>query len=80
MGGALVEISDASTSSNSTVPNAGLTPAHPWELLNPLNPESCRVYCQCEYCPEEVLTEWGEAGEPYIILRGQGGTKGLSLP
>ena len=75
MGGALVEISDASTSSNSTVPNAGLTPAHPWELLNPLNPESCRVYCQCEYCPEEVLTEYCVGGDPYISLHTQGWSK-----
>ena len=75
VGGALVEISDASTSSNSTVPNAGLTPAHPWELLNPLNPESYRVYCQCEYCPEEVLTEYGVGGDPYISLHTQGWSK-----
>ena len=72
VGGALVEIRDASIFSNSTVPNAGLIPEHPWELLHPLNPDLYCVSLKCEYCHVDMLTEWGEAGDPYIYLRGRG--------
>ena len=75
VGGALVEASDASMSSNSTVPNAGLIPEHPWELLHPLNPDLYCVSLKCEYCRVEEVTEWGEAGDPYIYLRGRGWSK-----
>ena len=73
VGGALVEIRDASISSNSTVPNAGLTPSTVHEQLNPLNPAEYRVYLKCYYCRKDVLTKYGEGGDPYVWLREEEG-------
>ena len=75
VGGAIVEASDASISSNSHAPNAGLIAACPWEHLNPLNPHSYRVYVECESCHAEVLTEYGLGGEPYNFLHALGWSK-----
>ena len=75
VGGALVEISDASISSNSTVPNAGLIPERPWEQLHPLNPDVYCVSVKCFHCPLEEVSPWGVAGEPYTYLRGRGWSK-----